>query len=196
MHKWKKFQCNTCEKELFNEESLRRHVRAFHEKIKDSKSNCKFCDREFCNLNYLEEHVIKEHTEHSENGTQIKLLKTKKLECDQCKKSYFVLGDLKQHISIVHQGIKAYDCDFCNRQFTRKVHMMRHNKLKHLKNTNNIRCQICNKELKGNMQELKNHIMLVHEGKIPDKCDICLKGFRSNEHVRRHKKKVHEKTFS
>ena len=49
----------------------------------------------------------------------------KPFECDQCDKSFTVLGHLKKH-KLVHTGEKPFECDQCDKSFKQACHLKRH----------------------------------------------------------------------
>ena len=51
-------------------------------------------------------------------------------------------------------------------------------------------CDICNQKFKS-LASVREHKMIVHEGKINNKCKICGKRYGRQGHLRRHIKKIH-----
>ena len=52
-------------------------------------------------------------------------------------------------------------------------------------------CTLCDAQL-PTRQELKNHVLCVHEGKIPHICSYCDKSFTSKSGLQSHIKGAHE----
>ena len=41
-----------------------------------------------------------------------------KFQCEPCAKSYREERTLKQHLSVVHEGLKPFPCDLCDKKYT------------------------------------------------------------------------------
>ena len=54
----------------------------------------------------------------------------KRFHCDVCDRNFTQLAQLKSHNESVHQGIR-YRCDFCSREFSIKGELTRHKKRVH-----------------------------------------------------------------
>ena len=86
------------------------------------------------------------------------------------------LQNLKNHVKVVHEGLKEFRCEFCKKEFGYRSHM-------------------------------KDHIVRLHRNEIPlDKqkefsvrsypCNICDKIYTNGQHLTRHKGTVHNERSS
>ena len=56
-------------------------------------------------------------------------------ECSVCFKSFVKYGQLQRHISLVHEGIKPFECSICEIKFSTKNGLNKHIRKKHSSNT-------------------------------------------------------------
>ena len=113
----------------------------------------------------------------------------KKHECDQCQKCFSDGSSLKNHVK-VHKGIKDHKCNNCGKSFARKGTLKAHIKMVHeeIKDHN---CNFCEKSF-ATAGNLKTHVKTVHEGFKGHKCNFCGKGFSQARSLKGHLKSVHE----
>ena len=88
---------------------------------------------------------------------------------------------LKEHISIVHERRKFFECDKCNAKFARnhtlKLHVLSEHEGK------SLACHICYRKFIYD-SSLKAHISEVHErSKNPFQCDKCNATFARNHNM-------------
>ena len=108
----------------------------------------------------------------------------KKNICKICQKSFSTLGNMRNHITTIHQNIRPYKCEFpgCNKQYSiasrYQVHLRTHI------GKRPFICQICNKSFneKGN---LKTHLRF-HSELRPFECPHCYKSYKTNGHLKDH----------
>ena len=82
-----------------------------------------------------------------------------------------------------------YQCDICNKRFSRKYGLKSHISRVHEKNKL-YKCPICEKNFSDNSY-LKTHSASVHEGKRPYQCPICKATFTQRPHMNTHMKSFH-----
>ena len=94
-------------------------------------------------------------------------------KCDHCQKSFGRKPELERHIEARHQMVK-YKCDVCSSVFTSKSYLT-HHKRKHLSTESvpKYRCKECEKEYKD-AGGLRRHVKSIHLN-IKFKCDPCKK---------------------
>ena len=98
---------------------------------------------------------------------------------------------MEKHVKTIHENIKAYKCESCEKSFSQKGNLERHVKTVH-ENLKNHKCEACGKSFsqKGN---LIRHLKYVHENIKDFSCDVCDKKFISNSKLKRHIQTFHMK---
>ena len=99
---------------------------------------------------------------------------------------------LKSHIKGVHEGIKNFTCNVCDKSFSLHQSLKAHIKYYHETNGEGNKCDLCNKTftLPGT---LKAHIQEVHEDIRAYHCPYCDdKAFKRSFDLKKHLKKVHQ----
>ena len=84
----------------------------------------------------------------------------KKYNCESCDKSFSRASDLKGHIHGVHEGHEDYKCELCGKSFS-------------------------------HAGDLKRHILTIHEGHKDYKCESCGKSFSQETNLNDHKIRIH-----
>ncbi|XP_024938889.1 zinc finger protein 157 isoform X3 [Cephus cinctus] len=132
-------------------------------------------------------------------------------KCEHCGKCYRIEQDLARHIRDVHEGLKRYVCDICNRPFANKGARDDHRRIhtgerpfacehcpKTFRTLNSIyihnrthtnykphKCPHCDKHFRCR-QRLNNHLT-THTGVKAFSCEICGKLFSVKGEVMRHR---------
>lgn len=108
------FQCQVCNKKLPTAHKLKEHMMR-HEGVRNH----------VCPLCGLKKTTRHELTVHMNYHTR-----EKQFTCHVCAQVFSNIGNMSRHIKIVHCGIKAYNCTYCDRSFgkaeTLKHHVMTH----------------------------------------------------------------------
>ena len=91
------------------------------------------------------------------------------------------------HLLSVHEEKKPFECEICNKSFSKKGELTVHVDLFHEKN----KCEICANSF-ANKNKLTRHVKSVHEKKKPFQCEICEKQFSKKNKLKGHIKSVHE----
>jgi len=109
--------------------------------------------------------------------------KVKPFQCEFCDKSFSTTSDLKQHLSAHGMG-KIHKCEDCGREFTN-----RDSAILHRKQHNNERTHFCPNCSKGFFKAscLQRH-MRSHTGEKPYSCEFCGRGFTQATTVKNHKR--------
>jgi len=117
--------------------------------------------------------------------------KIKDFECDRCVLKCNSNSNLKRHIKAVHNKIKDFECDRCEFKCSLNSNLKRHIKQVHDK-IKNFKCYKCDYTFSANT-DLKRHIKQVHD-KIKDvQCNLCKYTCSKNSDLQRHIKQVHDK---
>eukprot|EP00092_Neocalanus_flemingeri_P040576 GFUD01044182.1.p1 GENE.GFUD01044182.1~~GFUD01044182.1.p1 ORF type:complete len:375 (+),score=79.99 GFUD01044182.1:55-1125(+) len=77
----------------------------------------------------MDENVVPNLEE--EEGSK-KKFKTQRISCEICQKT-LSKGSMKNHIRIVHAGVKNFECDMCSEKFESKMEVVRHKAREHPK---------------------------------------------------------------
>ena len=77
-------------------------------KTKKGKFDCDLCSKVLSSKNKLKLHLQKFHVRNEE---------VKKFNCIKCSFSTIHCGNLKTHIKNIHEKIKRFDCDLCEKKF-------------------------------------------------------------------------------
>ena len=129
------FKCEKCRKFL-----MLKHKR------KCSTNPCPVCRKEFLSKWKLGNHV-KGHLYYRSHI------------CDECGKDFLHSFTLVEHIEIVHQGKRPFQCDSCSKTFSRKGSLRTH-KLLHF-GVKPFPCPLCEKKCHETIQLIK-HLLKKH----------------------------------
>ena len=162
-------------------QSLKKHVKTVHEKIKAFK--CDHCGKCFATKQNMKVHIENVHLDAS-NST-----------CDQCGKMFKTVSYLEKHVKMVHeiQDLASYKCDQCSKTFGTSSNLKRHIKTTHEMPKINLGSKNCPKEncnfeattAAGLLKHLKSHVEC-------DKCGKMFSGSDAKKSLKRHLKS-HEK---
>ena len=116
--------------------------------------------------------------------TSIESTQNKQNICNICNKPFSTLGNMRNHITTIHQNYRPFKCTFpgCNKKYSiesrYQVHLRTHLGEKP------FLCLICNKSFneKGN---LKTHLRF-HSELRPFKCPHCTKCYKTKGHLKDH----------
>ena len=201
--KSKNIPCELCGKMFYNQTHLRSHME-HHNK---DKHICHICSSHFSCSKSLREHIKFKHNPESLP------------KCTVCHKTYSTPQNLKSHFSRVHMQEKKYICPDCGKAFFEKAELDFHSSSHNPKDLN-VTCDICKLKFKNNKtlyyhkkrtHDPNNKIHICYQcgksyadshhlnrhmeshGQKSSFCKTCGKGFQSEQKVKAHVRKVHEK---
>ena len=82
------------------------HIRKHHKKVKEFK--CELCSKEYFAKGGLLAHMKHFHKENE-------------FICNLCSITFSRKWSLKNHTSTIHENLKAFKCNLCDKQFTTKA---------------------------------------------------------------------------
>ncbi|KAG9483300.1 hypothetical protein GDO78_009301 [Eleutherodactylus coqui] len=183
----KPFECDICYVRCSTKSNLTVH-RKKHSNEADlpkKEHKCPFCNRLHASRKTLVKHVKRFHAENAEDFLTIKRIKTEGWNCDICNKSFTRRPHLQEHM-ILHSQDKPFKCTYCDEQFKSRFKRLRHQEKYHL---GPFPCDICGRQF-NDTGNLKRHIEYTHGGKRKWICFICGKSVRERttleEHLRIH----------
>jgi KRAB domain-containing zinc finger protein len=117
--------------------------------------------------------------------------KVRKYRCEQCDRAYSNSADLNKHRR-THTGERPYACTECAKKFVQKFHLQVHYRRKHTEERP-FACDKCDKRF-STKHEAQRH-RSAHTVSKPFMCDVdgCEKRFTAKDNVLVHKRTVHEK---
>ena len=114
VHKGKKpFPCSKCDKQFYTSTRLREHIEIIHEGKDNANAECEICNEKFTHVKKLRYHMNRFH-------------EGKNFVCDLCSIAFLTRFKLKAHIEAVHEGKKPYQCEFCEKSFSKKPYLISH----------------------------------------------------------------------
>ena len=93
---------------------LRYHVMVIHDKVKPW-----ICTE--CPAVYKKEKLLYHHTRNMHSNMEYK--------CPHCDKVFNQSGNLKIHITTIHENNRPFPCSFCDQPFKTKSHLWQHQKV-------------------------------------------------------------------
>ena len=97
-------KCEFCDKTFHKRMFLRFHIRTVHKNENEENITCDECEKPFKNQYYLKIHKTTEHAE-------------KIFGCEFCGKLFGGSQRLKNHVKVIHEGIRDFICHYCNKTF-------------------------------------------------------------------------------
>lgn len=172
-------RCEMCKKVFKNRKMLARH-QEIHSS--ENKYKCRYCGRWFRARSSWYNHELKHR---NAIGKEEKL--EQEFLCEVCAKGFKTKKQLKDHLEIVHQGVKRYHCDICKKSFTRNGSLAEHKLIQHA-GIKQFSCNVCGKSF-GKEDSLKTH-RSIHLGRR-FRCEVCSKTFLKRAFLTAHVAKYH-----
>ena len=217
----RKLECGLCTKTFISPSQLKTH-KEIHENIK--RYTCDICQHKTSVKSSLNKHKRIRHgggkyrcnkctiyfetrTDHLKHMTDIhKVSPQLKSTCEFCGQKYL---KIKEHIEMVHKGIRNYKCDICNKRFVEATALKRH--LLHIHEKTRYQCELCEKTFcdkttvanhrkrahdintkKVDENSRKNVLKKKETSKKTHQCSFCAKHFSTADSAKDHEKIVHK----
>ena len=200
--KHKPCSCEKCGKSLSGKAYLKLHLETHEEKVAKKKETCTICMKDFVNIRLHNKHVHGErihacHLCQSRFSIKSKLThhiqqshNSEVLKCtfEDCGASYKCKQSLDMHLNEFHLGKQPsiLKCPQCDGVYKRPQSLNKHIRTCHRKQRT-TKCHLCGKLFLQGSQYLKQHLMVVHEGKRYH-CKNCDREFTDRSGVSRHEK--------
>ncbi|XP_023030259.2 uncharacterized protein [Leptinotarsa decemlineata] len=166
--KFKRHQCDTCNKIFRTKPGLVHHIRIH---TGERPYVCHLCEKRFINGGHLHTHM-RTHTGEKNHV------------CAACSKAFATAQQLTKHTIAIHTSERPYGCTYCPKRFASSSNLNTHTKIH--TGEKNYHCDQCGKAFSTKGQ-LYQH-MLVHTGVKAYLCEYCNKRFSQKAHLVRHLK--------
>merc|ERR1711874_166743 len=125
------------------------HISAVHNKTLNH--TCKHCNKKFANFSNLQRHIKLVHSNSVVIGRYV--------TCDVCHK-LVLHSSLKKHIKDVHDKVRTFECDICQKKFGQSSSVKEHIMARH-RNERPYQCLVCSKTF-AHKANFTRHMKTVH----------------------------------
>lgn len=181
--------CEICYKTFTKKDHLARHESVVHMGVRQT---CQYCNKEFSNV---EKHIKSKH-----NPNLVIKERVIFYPCDICSKTFNKKSALNSHKLVAHaiESPEKKFCNICDKQFS---NLSQHVEIVH-NNVKNYRCQKCQKGFYDNRELRRHHIKYLKTGECKKEsppgfckytCDFDNCEYKSNKkgNMEMHQKSVH-----
>jgi predicted RNA-binding Zn-ribbon protein involved in translation (DUF1610 family) len=180
--------CEACGFEAKGQSALDMHLADQHPYLLSDKTakkkmvsgRCDICGRDFGDAKKAYNHKQQAHLP---------------AKCKQCGQVFPYLRDLKKHRFEVHMVRPTFNCDSCDRTFTRRNLLTVHVKRVHLGEQGKHQCTYCQKRF-FDKHKLDGHVVMAHTRTQPHACRYgCGKHFNCTSNRIKHEKAHHGESY-
>ncbi|ENN76711.1 hypothetical protein YQE_06776, partial [Dendroctonus ponderosae] len=191
--------CPCCSFQTDEKLELTQHMESEHwdaslMTVKDLSLECVVCNKIFYDSRKLIHHQKNYHKAiidiepsmggRLNNDGATKSRSRDRLLCDMCGKDFLSKYRLERHQRAMHEEIKPYVCKYCQRAFTGKDTMQKHERIH--TGEKPYSCEYCGKCFRQ-PGPFSVHLR-THTGERPYRCKYCDKGFITNQMKKSHMK--------
>ena len=155
--------------------------------------SCKYCKESFALFGSLQSHIYQKHADIADI-----------VKCDICQTKFENEDSKKQHMAIIHEGVKNHVCNKCGKAFGWLSNLKEHQNLVHNDNHKSIRlrlqknnqdrlvipCLQCPKMFSSDNERM-DHFDVIHNGLKKYKCDLCSASYGYKKNLTEHFKYKH-----
>jgi uncharacterized Zn-finger protein len=163
-----RIRCDYCNKSFTRKDSLDSHIKTVHSSFKPYTCAHETCNRSFSIRSMYLNHQ-KVHGEYKPH------------HCQECKESFTLLAELKDHLKKDHPENEERRCSECFKVCLSLEDLEHHKMYDH-----RYECEICGKTF-ARLAYLQVHVK-VHNGESKFNCRFCSEGFNSIYAYRQHMK--------
>ena len=169
-----KLDCKKCNKVFTKKRNYQRHLETAMKDGED-KYKCEECAISFCTQTILSKHREVEHS----GGIG-------RFKCKRCPVRFDSESEFKIHIEMCH-CLEAFQCDRCEKSFSRKEHLERHSRVNHKFSEKNpiFNCPICASTFKKKSSFQRHRVDHIRYP-LQFSCEDCPDKFFPAEALRRH----------
>lgn len=176
-HKDFLFTCDVCNRKFLTAKDIKRHKLMKHQ---NEAFICDLCGHGYGDLYHIRLHIqnhIAADVRNSQDPSRV-------LDCSICGKHFNYPRSVVRHILSVHEKVKDFECEYCDKRFSDKGDLNKHMKRFHEDRNFGKFCKYC----KVTVEDMKDHFEQLHAD-LQFICDVCHIRFKTASSLSYHKQK-------